>query len=183
LAEFLAHAKSVEGKLSYGFGSPAARVATEALASIEQFKAVGVPYRGQPQAITDLMGGQFDFLMADLPVLAPHVKTGKLRALAVFSDKRSPLLPEIPTMGEAGIKGYSLAAWVGLSGPAKMPPEVVTRLSTAAAKILSRPDVADYLLQFGLEYTPNTPREFDQFVRVQLGAWTKYVRAAGIDPE
>lgn len=183
LPEFSAQARANSGKLSYGFGSPAAQVAAVALGSIEHFSAVGVPYKGQPPAITDLIGGQIDFLLADLPVLVPHVRSGKLRALTVFSDKRSALLPDVPTMAEVGVSGYNLAAWIGLSGPAGLPADVVTKLSGALGKVLVQPRVTASLLQLGMEHQPNTPAQFNAFVGEQLAVWGKRVRDAGIQAE
>jgi tripartite-type tricarboxylate transporter receptor subunit TctC len=183
LAEFTAQARANSGKMSYAYGSPSAQIAAVAFSSIEGFQAVGVPYKGQPPAITDLIGGQIDFLMADLPVLVPHVKAGSLRALTVFSDKRSALLPDVPTMGEVGVTNYNLAAWIGLSGPAGMPAPVVNSLSGALSRILVRPKVTAQLLQLGMEHSPNTPDQFNAFVKEQLSVWGRRVHDAGIKPE
>lgn len=183
LKGFAAQARAADGKFSYAYGSPAAQVAAVTLASIEGFRAAGIPYKGQPPAITDLIGGQVDFLLADLPVLVPMVKAGKLKALAVFSEKRSALLPDVPTMREAGVSGYDLSAWIGLSGPAHMSQEVVDKLSSALARILVKPQVTTQLLQLGMEHEPNTPEQFAAFVKEQLDAWGNRVREAGIQPE
>lgn len=183
MQEFTSEARAKRGGLNYGYGSPAAQVAAVAFASLERFEAVGVSYKGQPPAITDLIGGQIDFLMADLPVLVPHVKAGNLKALGVFSGQRSPLLPDIPTMSEAGVKGFNLAAWIGLSGPAGMPPAVVNLLSGALGKILVQPKVTQQLVQLGMEHAPNTPAEFTAFVGEQLGIWGKRVRDAQLKAE
>ncbi len=183
LPELTTKARAANGAFSYAYGSPAAQVAAVAVSSIEGFKAIGVPYRGQPPAITDLIGGQVDFLMADLPVLVPHVKAGNLQALTVFSDKRSALLPDVPTMSEVGVKGYNLAAWIGLSGPAHMPADVVSKLSTTLSTVLARPAMTEQLLKLGMEHSPNTPAQFGTFVSEQVEVWGQRVRAAGIEPE
>jgi tripartite-type tricarboxylate transporter receptor subunit TctC len=183
LGELAAQARANPGKFNYGYGSPSAQVATVTLASIERFSATGVPYKGQPPAIIDLLGGSVDFLLADLPVLVPHVRSGKLRALAVFSQKRSQLLPDVPTMREAGISGYDLAAWIGVSGPVGMPSETVNKLSAAMGRILTQPKVTTRLAELGMEPAPNTPEEFGNFIGKQLVAWGKRVREARIQPE
>ena len=182
-ADFAAQGKASAGKLNYGFGSPASRVATTTLLRIQQFYAVGVPYPGQPPAITDLLGGRTEFLIADLAVLVPHVEGGGLRALTVLADRRSQILPQVPTMKEVGLSDYRLEAWLGVSGPAGISPEIVNRLSIALNKILARSDVNASLLKLGMEYSSNSPKDFESFVKDQLAVWTRNVREAGIQPE
>jgi len=181
--DFVKYAQNYSGKLNYGYGSPAARVATTTLARTERFAAVGVPYPGQPQAITDLMSGQTDFVITDLAVSVPYIRAGNLTALALLADARSKSLPEVPTIHESGSPRFSLTAWMGVSGPAGIPPEVAARLSSAINKILAQPQLQAQLEKLGMEVSPNTPSEFQSFVVSQLAVWTENVRAAGIQPE
>ncbi|WP_132978752.1 tripartite tricarboxylate transporter substrate binding protein [Pigmentiphaga sp. D-2] len=183
LPEFVKQAQQSEGRFTYAYGSPSAQVASVAFAASERFEALGVPYKGQPPALTDLIGGQVDFIMADLPVLVPYVHAGTVRVLTVFSDKRSALLPEVPTMLEGGVQGYNLAAWIGVSGPAGLPPEITSKLSGALRRILVKPDVTSRLQTLGMQYSPNTPAEFATYLDEQLANWGQRVRDAGIQPE
>jgi len=181
--DFIKYARDSAGKLNYGYGSPAARVATTTLARTERFDAVGVPYPGQPQAITDLISGQIDFLITDLSVSVPHIKGGTLTALALLADARSKSLPDVPTVQESGSPRFSLTAWMGVSGPAGIPPGTTARLSVAVNKILAQPHVQEQLQKLGMDLAPNTPSEFQGFVTSQLAVWTENVRAAGIQPD
>ncbi|VCU68898.1 Tripartite tricarboxylate transporter family receptor [Pigmentiphaga humi] len=183
LAEFVKQAQQSKGRFAYAYGSPSAQVASVAFAASEGFDALGVPYKGQPPALTDLIGGQVDFIMADLPVLVPYVHAGTLRVLTVFSDKRSPLLPQVPTMLEGGVKGYDLAAWIGVSGPAGLPPEITSKLSDALSRILVKPEVTARLQTLGMQHSPNTPNQFAKYVDEQLLSWGQRVREAGIPAE
>jgi tripartite-type tricarboxylate transporter receptor subunit TctC len=181
--DFIKSAQNSSGKLNYGYGSPAARVATMTLARTERFDAVGVPYQGQPPAITDLLSGQIDFLITDLAVAVPHIKGGSLVALALLADTRSKSIPDVPTVQESGSPRFSLTAWMGVSGPAGMPPEITARLSTAINKILTEPHLQEQLEKLGMQVSPTDPSQFQNFVRSQLAVWTENVRAAGIQPE
>jgi tripartite-type tricarboxylate transporter receptor subunit TctC len=129
------------------------------------------------------MGGQVHFMVADIPVLVPQIKAGKLRAIAVLNKSRSPLLPTVPTLTEQGYPGYGLEGWMGLSGPAHMPPAVVKELSAAAAKVLSNPTFRSRLSGMGMEYEPNSPKQFGKLVEGQLGIWAQKVHDAGIQPQ
>lgn len=181
--DLTALARAKRGGINYGYGSTASQVAAVAFASLERIDAVGIAYKGQAPAITDLIGGQIDFLMSDVSVIVPHVRSGTLKALAISSERRSPLLPEVPTMSEAGVNGFGLAAWIGLSGPAGLPLDVVNRLSASIRKILDQPKLASQLTQMGIDYAPNTPSQFTSFVSDQLALWGKRVRDAQIKPE
>ena len=119
-------------------------------------------------------------MIADLPILVPQVRSGALRALVQLSDRRSPLMPDVPTMAEAGLAGYDLSVWIGLVTPAGAPPGVIQFLSQNVASILTKPEVRAQMSNMGMEYTPNSPAEFDAFIKQQLGVWNRRVREAGI---
>ena len=119
-------------------------------------------------------------MIADLPILVPQVRSGALRALVQLSDRRSPLLPDVPTMAEAGLPGYDLSVWIGLVAPAGTPSAVIQFLSQNVASILTKPEVRAQMSNMGMEHSPNSPAEFDAFIKQQLGVWNRRVREAGI---
>jgi tripartite-type tricarboxylate transporter receptor subunit TctC len=183
MADLVKYAKSRPRGLSYAYGSQLAQISSATIARMTHMDSVAVPYKGQPPAIADLLGEQVDFMVADVPVLLPQIQGGKMRALAVLNNARSPLLPDVPTLKEQGLVGYDLAGWIGLSGPAGMPPDVVKALSKALAKVLGDPGFRSKLSAMGMEYEPNSPVEFGQLVADQVGIWARKVRDAGIQPE
>jgi tripartite-type tricarboxylate transporter receptor subunit TctC len=169
--------------VSYAYGSQLGQIAAATIGKMAGIRTLGVPYKGQPPAVTDLMGGHVSFMVADIPVLLPHVQSGKLTALAVLNNTRSPLMPQVRTLKEQGLGGYDLAGWIGLSAPANTPPELVRTLSRAAAKVLGDAGFRARLSAMGMEYEPNSPEEFGQLVSSQLDVWSRKVRDAGISPE
>jgi tripartite-type tricarboxylate transporter receptor subunit TctC len=183
IAELAAHAKSKPGGLSYAYGSQLGQIAAAAIAKMAGITAVGVPYKGQPPAMMDLIGGQVDFMIADVPVLVPQIKNGRLRAIAVLNKSPSPLLPSVPTLAEQGLREYDLQGWIGLSGPANMRPPTVKAFADAMAKVLSKPSFRAQLSGMGMEYEPNTPASFTRLVEEQLVIWAKKVRDVGIQAE
>ncbi len=183
MAELVAAAKKQPGKLSYGYGSGTARVVAAAFARAAGIDVLAVPYKGQPPALTDLMGGQIHFVMADLAVVMPHIKSGRLEALGVASSKRSALLPNVPTLTSLGVRDVELSGWAGISGPANMPREAVAWWSTQMNKVLASKDHADRLAVLSLEGEPNSVEEFNQWVRTQYDLWGKRIREAGIPLE
>jgi tripartite-type tricarboxylate transporter receptor subunit TctC len=183
LSELAQYANTQPKGLAYAYGSQLGQIAGASISKLSGMKTIGVPYKGQPPALTDLIGGQVQFLVADIPVILPHIKSGKLRAIAVLNDLRSPLLPEVPTLAEQGYKGYDLVGWVGLSGPANTPPAVVNMLATASTKALSNPTLRNRLSNMGMEFSLNSPAQFGALVANQIGVWSKKARDAGIDAE
>ncbi len=139
--ELVAYAKAHPGKLSFASGNTAGIVAGDTLASWAGIDMLHVPYKSTPPALEDIIGGRVSMMFADFTTAMPHVKAGTLRALAVTRIKRSALFPELPTMDEAGIKGFNLDAWAGLVAPAGTPPEVIAKLNSALRKIIDSPDV------------------------------------------
>jgi tripartite-type tricarboxylate transporter receptor subunit TctC len=181
--ELIAHAKANPGKLTFGYGSSSSRIAGEMLRTLAGIDIRPVPYKSNPQAITDLLGGQIDIIFADISTTLPQVKAGKATGLAVSTAKRTTLAPDLPTMDEAGVKGYDLAAWFAAFVPAKTPKPVVDKLREALVAAVSDKATQDKLLASGIEPETSTPEELKAFVGSEIRKWADIVKAAGIQPE
>ncbi len=182
--EFVAYARANIGKLNYAYGTPTVQIPAEALNRLEKLEAVGIPYKSSPGAMTDVIGGQAQFLVVDLASARPHLQSGRLRALAVTTSKRTALAPELPTIEETlKLKDFDLAAWTGLFGPAGLPKEVQEKLSNALQDVLAKPAVRDRILASGAEPTPSDIPTFTALVKRQLEVWGRKVADAGIQPE
>lgn len=182
--EFVTYALANKGKLNYAYGTPTVQIPAEALNRLEKLDATGVPYKSSPGALTDVIGGQAQFLVVDLASARPHLQSGRLRALAITTSKRSALAPELPTIEESlGLRDFDLAAWTGLFGPAGMPKEVTDKLSATLLQILAKPDLRERILAAGAEPTPSDVPTFTALVKRQLEVWGRKVADAGIQPE
>jgi len=142
-----------------------------------------IPYKGGAPALTDLVAGQIQFMCENIPGTLPFAKAGKLRALAVTDLKRSPLLPELPTLDEAGLKGYQIVGWNGLFVPAGTPQPIVNRLNAEVVKALALPDVKDRLATLGADAVGDTPQHFAVFIKAEIPKWAKVVKDAGLKIE
>jgi tripartite-type tricarboxylate transporter receptor subunit TctC len=183
--EFIAYAKANPGKInmaSAGQGGPQ-HLAGELFKVLAGVDLVHVPYRGSTPAITDLLGGQVQVMFDVTPSSLPHIKAGKLRALAITGAKRSPALPDLPTMAEAGVPGYVVYEWNAIFVPAATPPAVVSRLAEAIAKAVQAPEFRERVSSLGGELTGYGPVEADRFVREQMDLWGKVVRDGHIRVE
>lgn len=182
--ELVQYAKANPGKASFG----SAGVGTSHHLTGEKFKLdtgidiVHVPYKGSGPAHIDLMGGQIQLMFDNIVALIPHVRSGKVRALAVSSAKRHPLLPDVPTIQEAGVKNFETVAWFGFVAPAGTPRPVVDRLNAEVRKAIQLPDVNKRLLDAGSTIIGNSPDEADRFLRDEVAKWGKVVKAAGVKP-
>lgn len=174
-------AKRNPNKLTFGYGSATGQVAALAFITAAGVQATGVSYKGQPPALTDLLGNQIDFVAADIAVLVPHIKSGKLTAVGIAASKRSPIVPDVPTFAESGIQDLELAGWVGVSGPLGLPANVVDWWTKALAQAFSSKELNNRILATGLEPEPATGEAMQKLVRDQYGAWGKHIRAAGIE--
>ena len=182
--EFVVYARANRGKLFYAYGTPTVQIPAEALNRLLKLEAVGVPYKSSPAALTDVVGGQAQFLVVDLASARPHLQSGRLRALGVTTSKRTGLAPELPTLEEAlGLRDFDLAAWTGLFGPTGLPREVTDKLSATLQQILARPAVAERITAAGADPTPSDAAAFAALVRRQLEVWGRKVADAGIAPE
>src|ERR1700734_1234827 len=175
-------AKANPGKLSYASGNPAGVVGGKTLANHAGVDMLHVPYKSTPQAIEDVIAGRVSMMFADFTVAMPHVAADQVRALAVSRIKRSALFPDLPTLDEAGIKGFNLDAWAGLVAPAGTPPEVIAKLNGALRKIIDSPQVQAKFKNVGFEGFSSTPEELGDFIKVQLGEWGKMIKDADIQP-
>jgi tripartite-type tricarboxylate transporter receptor subunit TctC len=181
--ELIAYGKANPGKLSFGSGSTSSRMAGEMFKSMAGIDMVNVQYKSNPQAVTDLLGGQIHLVIADAVTTMPHAKAGKIRALAISTAKRSPIAPELPTVAESGIPGYEMIGWFAAYVPANTPKDIVTKLNGELVRILSTPEAKARLAAVGIETMTSTPAGLAQFQRVETAKWAKLVKAAGIEPE
>jgi tripartite-type tricarboxylate transporter receptor subunit TctC len=183
--ELIQAAKSKPGQLTFGssgnLGSP--HLAGELFKLMTGTDMVHVPYKGAAAALTDLIAGRISLCFASLPSAIGHVKSGRLRAIAVTSEKRFSLVPELPTVSELGLPGFETSAWQGLLAPARTPRAIVDRINAASAASVKAPTVRNLLAANGAEGVGNSPEAFADFVRKQIAKWTKVVRAAGIQAE
>ena len=184
VAEFLAYSRGGQARVSYGFGNSTGQVAGAAFNSLTRLNAVAVPYKSTPQALTDLIGGQIAFLFVDLASSQPHLKSGRLRAIAVTSEQRTSLAPELPTVAaSASLPGFDLAAWVGVIAPAGLAPDIANRLSAEITRVLGRKDIVDRLNSLGADVAPGNAAELGAYMKQQLEVWGRKVRDAGLLPE
>ncbi len=180
--DLIALAKARPAQLLYGSAGNGSvlHLAGEMLNSMAEIKIVHVPYKGVTNAFSDLLGGQISLMFPGAPIALPQVQAGKLRALAVTSDKRSAAAPALPTVAEAaGLPGYEVSVWYGVLAPAGTPPAVVNRLHAELVKIVQSPDVATRFAALGAEPLHNTPEQFAAFLKSDLVKWTKVVRDSG----
>jgi tripartite-type tricarboxylate transporter receptor subunit TctC len=146
-------------------------------------KITHVPYKGGGPAMVDLLGGNIQLIFATAASSITHIQSGKARALAVTTEKRSSLVPDLPTVAEAGLKGYEANNWNGFYVPAGTPRAIVNRLNKELAAALTAPDIKDFLFKQGLDAAPGTPEQFAKYMRSEYAKWTKVIRAAGIEPQ
>ena len=178
--ELVEYAKSNPGRLSFASGNTAGIVGGYTLAKWAEISMLHVPYKTTGPALMDILSGRVSMMFADFTAAMPHVKAGTVRPLAISRIPRSSLYPDLPTMDEAGIKGFNLDAWAGLVAPAGTPPAVVTKLNGALRNVIDSPDVQASFKNVGFEGFSSTPEELGAFIKVQLGKWEKMVKDAGI---
>lgn len=181
--DVIAHAKKNPGKLTFGAGSSSSRVAVELFQQMTGTQLVHVPYKSNPLAITDLIGGQVDLMIVDVATGLPQVQGGKLKGLAVTSRQRSPLVPDLPTIDEAGVKGYEMSYWFGAYVPAKTPEPVIKRLHDLLVKAVAAEPVKKFIANTGMEPFTTTPQELAKFQATETEQWGRIIKAAGIQPE
>ena len=180
--EFIALAKSKPGGLRFASsgGGSAQHLAAERFQLATGTQMTHIPYKGSGQAIVDLLSGQVELNFESPPNVMGHAKAGKLRLLAITSNKRSPLLPDVPTMAEAGVKNAEMLQWFGVMGPAKLPSDITHRLNTEIAAILKQPDVAAKINEQGGEIMGGSPEAFAKFIATDSAAYAKLVKEANI---
>jgi putative tricarboxylic transport membrane protein len=181
--ELADYAKANPGKLTYASGNTAGIVGMETVKRWAELSILHVPYKSTPPAIEDIIAGRVSMMFADFTTALPHVTSGTLRPLAVSRIKRSTLFPDLPTLDEAGVKGFNLDTWAGLVAPTGTPPDVIKKLNGALRKIIDSPEVQAKFKNVGFEGFSSTPEELGDFIKVQLAEWGKMVKDAGIQAD
>jgi tripartite-type tricarboxylate transporter receptor subunit TctC len=181
--ELIAYAKANPGKVSFGWGSSSSRIAGELFQQMAAVKLLSVPYKSNPQAVTDLLGGQITMMITDVATGLPQVQGGKVRALGVSSLNRVPLVPDVPTISEAGLKGYEMSFWFAAYAPARTPPAVVARLHDLLVSAVNGSASKQFFKSTGIEPFTDTPEELARFQRDESQKWARVIKAAGIEPE
>jgi tripartite-type tricarboxylate transporter receptor subunit TctC len=179
--ELIAFAKANRGKVNFGSSGSGSSIhlSGELFNALARVDMVHVPYKGSAPAVSDLLGGQIDIMFDNLPSAIQHVRAGKLRPLAVTTAKRSPELPDVPTIAEAGVPGYEATSWFGMFAPAATPAPVVAKLNAALVKVLADPEVKKKLAEQGAEPYSEKPEQFAEFIRKETAKWSKVVKDSG----
>jgi tripartite-type tricarboxylate transporter receptor subunit TctC len=182
LKELIAVARAQPGKLNFassGIGS-SNQMAGELLKVTAKINIVHVPYKGNAPALTDTMAGHVELMFSGVPLIVPHIQSGRLRAIGIGSLKRFPALPQVPTFDESGLKGYEALTWFGLLAPIKVPKDIVARWNAEVGKILASADIKERFLNDGLEPMGGSPEEFGKFIRAEIDKYAKVIKAAGV---
>ena len=183
VAELIALAKKDPGKYTYASGSSSAIVSGATFAKLAGLDLLHVPFRSSPPALSEVIAGRVSMMFVDTLTALPHVNAKSLKALAVTTKNRSALLPDLPSMDEAGVKGFDITSWQGYLGPAGMPKDVVLKLNTEIRKIIDRPEIKKELADRGMEAFSGPPEEFDKFLKEQLVVWERLIKDAGIEKQ
>ena len=181
--DFLADLRTSRKELTFGAGSSSTRIAGELLKLATKGQAMAVAYKGTPPGLADLMGGHLDFMFVDLGPAMSLIQSGKLRPLATTGDARELLLPDIPTLAEAGIKDYQMMAWVAAFVPAGTPKPIVAKLSEWIRQVVADPSIRQEFSRNGSRSRGSTPDELREFMKAEITKWATTVKAAGIEPE
>lgn len=183
LPELVQYAKANPGKINYATGNTTGIVSSALLASLAKIDMVHVPYKTEPQVMPDLVSGRVQMMFASSTTSMPLIRDGKLRALVTTLPRRSHLLPDVPTIAEAGYPTFSIISWAGLYGPAKMPAEVTARLNKEFVAAMGRPDVQEAMQKQAFVLTPSSPEKLAAWTREQLESYRNILKAVGIQPE
>ncbi|MCC2955591.1 tripartite tricarboxylate transporter substrate binding protein [Massilia sp. IC2-477] len=181
LKELMAYIQSKKGQFSYGSsgnGTPQ-HLTSELFASVTKLEMTHVPYKGSAPAISDLLGGHIPVMFDSTIAIMPHIKSGKVKPIAISSAKRSPLLPDVPTFAEAGLPQIESYAWYGMFAPAKTPKDVVAKINAEAVKVMKQPEFQKVLADTGSDFVGDTPENFGKFVAAEHARWGKVVKQSG----
>jgi len=181
--ELIAHAKANPNKLAYATGNTTGIVSFAQMNALAGIEMVHVPYKGEPQGITDVVGGRVQVMWATPTTGLAHVKEGRLRAVVTSLKARSPMLPDVPTIYESGMPKFTIVSWAGLFGPAKMPRDVVERLNSEFTSAMKRPDVVAGMEKQAFVLSPSTPEQLGAHTHEQMESYRTILRAAGVQPE
>jgi tripartite-type tricarboxylate transporter receptor subunit TctC len=182
LREFIAAAKAKPGEMNFGSGGSGTsnHLAGELFNILAGTKLTHVPYKGVNLAMQDVIAGRIDLVVIGVPAAAPHVKSGKLRALAVLAPQRLPALPEVPTVAEAGLPGFEVTTWYGILAPAGTPRPIIARLNAELAKAMHSPEMKERLAGIGTDPVTNTPEEFAAYIQAEIAKWGDVIRKANL---
>lgn len=185
LKELIAAAKKAPGKLSYGTAGPGTtqHLSGELLNTLAGIKLVSIPYKSSAQMTTDALGGQIEVLFHNAPVLLPHIKAGTLRPIAITSATRSALLPDVPTLGEAGVPGFEITAWFGLMAPGGTPQPLIQKISADVARIVATPEVQERIRSQASEPVGNRPEEYAAFINTEIVKWRDLIKQTNMTAE
>lgn len=185
LTELIAMAKKEPGRLRYGTAGPGTtqHLSGELLNTLAGIKLVAVPYKSSAQMTTDALGGQIEVLFHNAPVLLPHLKSGGLRGIAITSAKRSPTVPDLPTMAEAGVPGFEITAWFGFMAPRGTPQAIIDKVHADVARIVASADVRERILAQASEPVGNTPEEYAAFINAEIVKWRAVIKQANMKAE
>jgi tripartite-type tricarboxylate transporter receptor subunit TctC len=180
--ELVSLARAQPGALNFASGGPGSstHLGVELLKYVAKIDLVHIPYKGTGPAVADVLGGQVTMMFAGISSVKQHVESGRLRAIAVTGEKRSPAMPKVPTFGEAGMNQVDASSYWGALAPARTPQEIVSRLSTTMAQVLKMPDVRDKLVDLGFDPIGGSPSEFAKLLAKETGKWAKVIQAAGV---
>ena len=183
--ELIDLARAQPGKLSYASSGSGTSIhlSAELFKMIAKVDMVHIPYKGSGPAMIDMVGGQVQVMFDNMPSALPHIKAGKLRALAVTSAQRSPSAPDVPTMGEAGVNGFDVQSWFGLVAPKGTPKDIVARINTEAVKALGTADIKERFMDLGAVASPMSPEGFGDYIRAEIARWSEVVKASGAKVE
>jgi tripartite-type tricarboxylate transporter receptor subunit TctC len=183
--ELIAFAAARPGQVTFASGGAggAQHLSGELFASLANVKLTHIPYKGSAPGVTALIGGETMIGFADMVITLPHVKSGRLHALAVTGSQRSNLVPDVPTIAESGLPGYAVTAWFGLLAPAATPPEIIARISAEIQKGFKTPQMRERFSALGAEPVGNSPEQFAGFLKTEMAKWAKLVKTAGIHAE
>jgi tripartite-type tricarboxylate transporter receptor subunit TctC len=183
VTDLIAYGRSAK-KFNFAYGNTTGQIGGASFSVLTKMNALGIPYKSTPQALTDIVGGQAGFMVVDLASSQALIKAGKIRTIAVATDQRSALAPDLPTVAStANIGSFDVTGWSAMVAPAGLPPEILNRLNTELNRALARKDVADKILAAGCEVAPTTPAKLGQFMVQQLDSFGKKFKDAGIEPE
>ncbi len=180
--ELIALAKSQPGKLTYASGSSSSSVSGATFGRRAGLDIQHIPYKSSPPALNDLLGGRVTMMFVDVPTGMPHVASKGTRALAMTTKKRSPLMPELPSMEEAGVPDFDITSWQGYFAPAGTPKPIIDKLNATIQKVIAEPGLKKRLADLGMDAFSGSSEEFEQFVKDQLVLWTRLIKDAGIEP-
>lgn len=183
LSNLVDAAKKTPNQVSFGYSNSFGLISGSKLGRVAGANFLSVPYKSSPQIITDMLGGQLQFAFVDLAAAAPLVKAGRVRALAVLTDKRFPLLAQVPTMKEAGYNDFNVVAWFGLFAPAGTPRPLVDRINKEVLTMMSKQDFRDKGAELGIDVFGSSPQELEDYVKSQILLWAKFTSDAGLKAE